>query len=58
MSESVLLSRLSKEVDMHHIKGGLVLIHNDSVIEIRNKTNLIALKQYIENILGEEDWVR
>ncbi len=55
MSEPVLLSRLSKEVDMHHIKGGLVLIHNDSVIEVRNKTNLIALKQYIENILGEED---
>ena len=55
MSEPVLLSRLSKEVDMHQIKGGLVLTHNDSVIDIRNKTNLIALKQYIENILGEED---
>lgn len=55
MSEEVLTTFLSKEVDIHRIKEGVVLINNGNVIEIRNKHNLEVLKQHIEDILGEEN---
>ena len=53
--EQVLTTFMSKEVDIHRIQEGLVLINGDNVIEIRNKRNLEILKQHIEDILGEED---
>ena len=58
MREPILTTFMSKEVDIHRIQEGLVLINGDNVIEIRNKRNLEILKQHIEDILGEEDWVR
>ena len=56
--EPILTTFMSKGVDLHRIQEGLVLINGDNVIEIRNKRNLEILKQHIEDILGEEDWVR
>ena len=55
MAEEVLLTFLSKEVNIHRIQEGLVIIQGENVIDIRNKHNLAVLKQYVEDILGQDN---